>query len=168
MPEGVSLKISEGEVSASGPKGNMAIRLPPGCKVKVIDGLIKVISQGSSENFGTARALIANMVHGVSEGWTRILELVGTGYRAETSGDSLKINIGFSHPFVIKAPPGISFSVEKTLITVSGVDKEKVGQTAAFIRSVKPPEPYKGKGIKYREEIIRRKAGKAAKAQVAA
>jgi large subunit ribosomal protein L6 len=114
---------------------------------------------------GTWRAIIANMAKGVSEGWSKQLELVGTGYRAEGSERDLTLTVGYSHPVEIKAPEGISFSIEKTLITVEGIDKELVGQVAAKIRNVRPPEPYKGKGIKYIDEVVRRKPGKAAKAQ---
>ena len=117
---------------------------------------------------GTTRALIANMVKGVTEGWSKGLELVGTGFRAETSGKQLTLNVGFSHQVKIDAPEGITFRVEKSDITVEGQDKELVGLVADKIRSVRPPEPYKGKGIKYKDEVIRRKAGKAAKAQGAA
>ncbi len=113
--------------------------------------------------YGTYRSLIANCVKGVSEGWGKKLEMVGTGYRAELQGKNISLNIGYSHPVVIEAPEGIEFKVEKSIITVEGRDKQLVGQMAANIRSVRPPEPYKGKGIKYIDEYIRRKAGKATK-----
>ena len=113
---------------------------------------------------GTYRSLLANMVNGVTEGWSRRLELVGTGYRADTTGKILNLTVGFSHPVKVDAPEGISFKVEKSDILVEGIDKVVVGQTAAKIRGIRPPEPYKGKGIRYKEEIVRRKPGKAAKA----
>jgi large subunit ribosomal protein L6 len=105
------------------------------------------------------------MVKGVSEGWSKELELVGMGYRVETSGKDIVLNVGYSHPVKIEAPEGIIFETEKTQITVKGMDKELVGKVAAEIRRVRPPEPYKGKGIRYKDEIVRRKPGKAAKAQ---
>jgi large subunit ribosomal protein L6 len=116
---------------------------------------------------GTIRALIANMIKGVVDGWSKTLELVGTGYRAELSGKTLILTVGYSHPVEIEAPSGIDLKVEKTSITVEGIDKELVGHIADKIRSVRPPEPYKGKGIKYSDEVIRRKAGKAAKTECA-
>jgi large subunit ribosomal protein L6 len=115
--------------------------------------------------FGTTRALINNDVKGVSEGWSKKLELVGTGFKAELLGSTLSLTVGYSHPVKIEAPEGITFKVEKTFVTVEGINREVVGQVSADIRGVRPPEPYKGKGIKYSDEIIRRKAGKAAAAK---
>jgi large subunit ribosomal protein L6 len=114
--------------------------------------------------YGTTRSLVANAVKGVFTGWTKVMELVGTGYRAEVKGNELILTVGFSHPVVIKAPEEIAFKVEKSEIIVESVDKETLGLVCSKIRSVRPPEPYKGKGIRYKDEVIRRKAGKAAKA----
>ena len=168
LPEKVSLKISGQTVNISGPKGELSKELPGEISVEAKDNLVKVIIKRNSKNVkalhGTYRALIANMVKGVNEGWSKTLELVGAGYRAELVDGNLILNVGFSHPVEIKSPDGITFSVQKTQITIDGIDKELVGEIAAQIRKVRPPEPYKGKGIKYQDEIIRRKPGKAAKA----
>lgn len=169
IPEGVEAHVSDGTISIKGPKGELVKEIPGELKIEINDGKA-VVSAKSKSKFanalhGTYRALISNMVHGVTVGWEKTLEMVGTGYRAELKGNDLVLTIGFSHPVVIQAPDGITFKVEKTVITVSGIDKEKVGQVSANIRAVRPPEPYKGKGIKYTNEVIRRKAGKAAKAQ---
>lgn len=165
--EGVTAKISGDVVVISGPMGSLERKLPHGFSVEEKDGFLTVKPQNNtfalSPNYGTTRALLANMVVGVSTGWKKVLELVGAGYRAEVSGNSLSLNVGFSHPVKIEVPQGISFKVEKMLVIIEGADKEIVGQIAASIRNIRPPEPYKGKGIKYQDEIVRRKAGKAAK-----
>jgi large subunit ribosomal protein L6 len=167
IPEGVTVTIEGQTVNVVGPKGNLTRKFSREVSFEVKEGQVLVSCKKETKVaksiFGTTRALINNMVYGVSQGWVRELELVGTGYRAEVSGEKLILTVGFSHPVEIPAPAGISFKVEKTIITVSGTDKELVGQVAADIRGVKPPEPYQGKGIKYRDEIVRRKAGKAAK-----
>ncbi|BCX14547.1 MAG: 50S ribosomal protein L6 [Patescibacteria group bacterium] len=169
LPEGVTVELGRKKIKVSGPKGTLEKILPDKLQVVLDDKkiIIKKVSDGEMANmlYGTFRSLIFNMVKGVVEGWNKQLELVGTGYRAEISNGKLVMNIGFSHPVEINPPEGISFKVEKNIISVEGVDKEKVGQIAAKIRAVRPPEPYKGKGIKYVDEVIRRKAGKAAKAQ---
>jgi large subunit ribosomal protein L6 len=169
VPEGVTVNILDRELLVKGPKGELKRDLPEELKVNVGEGIVTVTAKSKSKAVsalhGTYRALIGNMIHGVTEGWEKNLEMVGTGYRAELKGDTLVLTIGYSHPVEIKAPDGITFKVEKTQITVSGIDKEKVGQVSSNIRAVRPPEPYKGKGIKYDDEVIRRKAGKAAKAQ---
>lgn len=171
IPEEVTPSIEKGEIIIRGPKGNLTLKIPRGIsvetegktlRVKTLTGDLKTKAM-----HGTIRALIANMIRGVTEGWSRTLELVGTGFRAETSGKILTLNVGFSHPVKMDAPDGISFKVEKSDITIEGLDKELVGLVADRIRSIRPPEPYKGKGIKYKDEVIRKKAGKAAKAQVA-
>jgi len=167
IPQGVSVEIMESEVKVSGPKGSLSVRLPKKIDVEKKEGQLivttqKVSKQGRS-NYGSTRAHIANAVKGVAEGFKKQLELVGTGFRAEVSGSTLTMLVGFSHPVVFEAPEGIGFTVEKLIISVEGANKEQVGQIAANIRAVRPPEPYKGKGIKYVDEIIRRKAGKAAK-----
>ncbi|OGM28089.1 50S ribosomal protein L6 [Candidatus Woesebacteria bacterium RIFCSPLOWO2_01_FULL_39_61] len=171
LPEGVTVEVEGKTVKVIGPKGTLKFKIDKDIEVQKKDNFLEVITSGKSNRayslHGTTRALIANMVKGVSEGWSKQLELVGTGYRAETSGNLLTLSVGFSHPVKFEAPSGISFKVEKSIINVEGVDKELVGQISAKIRSVRPPEPYKGKGIKYQDEYIRRKAGKAAKAQAA-
>ncbi len=153
-------------VKITGPKGFMEVRLPRGIEVEVKDGIVTVTAKGKSKtdlsNHGTTRALINNDITGVTKGWVKQLELVGTGFRAEANGKILSLTVGYSHPVEIEAPEGITFKVEKMVVTVEGVNREAVGQVAANIRMVRPPEPYKGKGIKYIDEVIRRKAGKAA------
>ncbi|MBU0572544.1 50S ribosomal protein L6 [Patescibacteria group bacterium] len=172
LPETVEISVSDGVVSIKGPKGELKRKLPREIKIEVGSKEILIRPKGDSKTaramHGTWRALIANMVKGVSEGWSKQLELVGTGYRAEGSESNLVLAIGYSHPVEMKAPEGISFTIQKTIITVEGADKELVGQVAAKIRDIRPPEPYKGKGIKYIDEVVRRKPGKAAKAQGAA
>ncbi len=167
LTEGVTVKIAGDLVTVSGPKGNLEKKIPHGFSVEEKDGYLTVRPESNtfalSPNYGTTRALLANIVKGVSLGWSKVLELVGAGYRAEMTGNTLSLNIGFSHPVKFEVPEGISIKVEKMLITIEGSDKEAVGQAAAFIRNIRPPEPYKGKGIKYQDEVIRRKAGKAAK-----
>jgi len=167
LPEGVIAKITGDVIVVSGPKGSLERKLPHGFSIEEKEGSLIVKPQNNtfslSPNFGTTRALLANMSIGVSTGWKKVLELVGAGYRAEVAGNSLTLSVGFSHPVKFEVPQGISIKVEKMLLTIEGADKEIVGQTAAFIRNIRPPEPYKGKGIKYQDEIIRRKAGKAAK-----
>jgi len=172
LPEGVNVTLEGQVIKVAGPKGNLEKKMPREVSAAVENGEVKVTAKGSSDRskamHGTFRALISNMIKGVSDGWSKTLEMVGTGYRAETSGGKLTLTVGFSHPVIIEAPEGVTFKVEKNNITVDGIDKEVVGQVAAKIRSVRPPEPYKGKGIKYVGEFIRRKAGKAAKAVGAA
>jgi len=167
LPVGVTAKITGDLVVITGFKGNLDRKLPHGFSVEEKDGFLTVKPQNNtfalSPNFGTTRALLNNMVLGVSTGWKKVLELVGAGYRAEISGKTLSLSVGYSHPVKFEAPDGISIKVEKMLLTIEGSDKEAVGQVAATIRGIRPPEPYKGKGIKYQDEVIRRKAGKAAK-----
>ena len=169
LPEGVTLEVSGQTVKVSGPKGTLERELARGLKVKIDKDLVIVSPKKTDRKHkalhGTFRALIANMVKGVSEGWSKELELVGIGYKVETSGKDIILNVGFSHPVKIEAQEGIIFETEKTQITIKGIDKELVGKVAAEIRRVRPPEPYKGKGIRYKDEIVRRKPGKAAKAQ---
>lgn len=163
---GVEVIVEGRVVKVSGPKGTLTQKLPRGIEVTVKDGVVTVTTKGKSKsdasNHGTIRALINNNVHGVTTGWSKQLELVGTGFRAEVIGKTLSLTVGYSHPVKIEAPEGITFKVEKTFVTVEGTDREVVGQVSADIRGVRPPEPYKGKGIKYTDEVIRRKAGKAA------
>lgn len=172
IKEDATVIFENNEVKVSGPKGNLFFRMPKGIKGEVSEGKV-VVSQeekGSKETralFGLARSIIANMIKGVSEGFQRKLELSGVGYRAQAAGNSLTLFVGFSHPVVI-SDKDVNFEVAENVITVSGIDKTKVGNVAAKIREVRPPEPYKGKGIKFQNERIRRKAGKAAKALGAA
>lgn len=166
MPEGVQIQLDGNRVVVKGSKGELSREFPKTVVVKQSDqGLIvemKKETRQAKADQGTTRAHIGNMAKGVSEGWSRELEIIGTGYRAEMKGQDLNLIIGYSHPVLIKAPQGITFAIEKNKVTVSGIDKDVVGQTAALVRAVREPEPYKGKGIKYIDEIIRRKAGKQA------
>ncbi len=166
---GVNITIENGIINVNGPKGTMSFKIPAGIKVeqiegKLVVGQVKENDKLTSALFGLTRATIANFVKGVTDGFETKLELTGVGYRASGSGDTLNLSLGFSHPVVIKGKPGITFKVEESVITVMGMDKVVVGDTAARIRAIRPPEPYKGKGIKYVGERIRRKVGKAAKA----
>lgn len=170
--EGVQVVLENNELKVSGPKGNLAFTIPHGIGVKIEDGKALVASTQENDNAkamsGLVRAIIANMVKGVTDGFSKKLELTGVGYRAQATGNSITLSVGYSHPVIIKADPSISFSVEENVITVTGIDKVLVGDIASKIRAVRPPEPYKGKGIKYQGEWIRRKVGKAAKAVGAA
>ena len=167
LPEGVTAEISGKVFVASGPKGKLTRQIPREIEINLKDGIITLTVRRNAPSlsalYGTTRALVANMIKGVAQGWIKQLELVGAGYKAEVSGKTLTLNVGFSHPVKIEAPENVSFKVEKMIITVEGIDKEIVGEIAAKIRAVKPPEPYQGKGIKYKDEQVRRKAGKAAK-----
>ncbi|KKU03762.1 MAG: 50S ribosomal protein L6 [Candidatus Woesebacteria bacterium GW2011_GWC2_47_16] len=167
LPEGVEAEATGNAVTVKGPNGNLTKKFSREVVIEVTDGKILVSVTGKNKRsmsvWGGARSIIWGMVEGVSQGWKKQLELVGTGYRAEISGQTLVLTVGYSHPVTIEAPEGITLTVEKSVITVSGADKEMVGQIAANIRAVRPPEPYKGKGIKYLDEVVRRKAGKAAK-----
>lgn len=155
------------KVEVTGPKGQMTITLPEGIKCIIEENLIKILpstKMNVSDLHGLSRSLVNNAVLGVTKGWSKTLELVGVGYRAQTTGQELVLNLGFSHDVNIKAPEGISFTVVENKITVTGRDKYLVGEIAANIKRFKPPEPYKGKGIRYLGEVIRKKAGKSAKA----
>ncbi len=168
VPQGVEVNIQGNVVSVKGPKGQLEKELHPEMIVKLEDN--NVIVERPSDNklhkslHGLSRTLIHNMIEGVTKGFQKNLELVGVGYRAQKQGNKLVLNIGYAHPVEIEAPPNIEFDVPAAnKITVSGIDKQLVGQIAANIRAVREPEPYKGKGIKYENEYIRRKAGKAGK-----
>jgi large subunit ribosomal protein L6 len=169
IPQNVKVSFSGGEIKVVGPKGELTKKIPSQLEVKIKPDSILVSAKKDDITHrslhGTYRALVFNMVKGVADGWTKELELVGTGYRVGLEGEDLSMSVGFSHPVKVKAPEGIVFKVEKTKITVEGIDKELVGQISAQIRSIRPPEPYKGKGIKYVDEVVRRKPGKAAKTQ---
>src|SRR5207245_6545730 len=165
VPQNVTVDVGSGLVSVKGPRGELSRSVPPEISVVSKDGVLH-IERSSDEPtqrslHGLTRSLIANMVTGVTDGYTRRLEVNGVGYRAAVSAGNLVLQVGYSHPVLVPAPAGISFTVVANAITVSGADKELVGETAAQIRRVRPPEPYNGKGIKYAEEVIRRKAGKA-------
>ena len=166
LPEGVEIDVSGQTVIVTGPKGTLERRFHERVAISVEDGVATVSRNDDSREaralHGLSRALLANMVVGVSEGYTRELEIVGVGYRAALRGTGLDMQLGFSHPVAVSPPEGITFDVpEPTKVVVSGIDKERVGQVAADIRKIRPPEPYKGKGIRYRDEKVRRKAGKA-------
>ncbi len=169
IPDGVKIVVGDKSIKVTGAKGILERKLSKKVSLEVKEGQVFVLAKGKDKRFkamhGTTRAHIANMVHGVSEGWSKTLELVGAGYRAEVAGDTLTLTVGYSHPVKIKALAGVTFKFEKGEITVEGADKQDVGQMAAVIRKVRPPEPYKGKGIKYKDEVIKRKPGKAAKTQ---
>lgn len=173
VPSGVTLTVEGKAVSAKGPKGELKLTLHPHVSAKVENGELTV-GVADPENvsdkalWGLSRRLIENLVVGVTKGYETKLEINGVGFKAAAQGDKLKLEVGFSHDVEYVAPKGVTVTVEKNIITVSGIDKQLVGETAAQIRRIKKPEPYKGKGIKYVDETIRRKAGKAAKAGSAA
>ena len=166
IPEGVEIKVENGRVAVKGPKGELERGFPEGLDIQIQDGSVSVtpVDGGykNSETWGLGRALLALMIKGVSEGFEKILEFSGIGFKAQVNGENLELNLGFTNPVVIKAPKGVTFQVEKNLIKVRGIDKEAVGQVAALIRASRPPEPYKGTGIKYKDEVIIKKAGKKA------
>jgi large subunit ribosomal protein L6 len=166
IASGVDVKVAGQDVTVKGPMGTLERTFHERVKVVVEDGTARVTRHDEERQtralHGLSRALLANMVQGVSEGFSKELSIVGVGYRALLKGRNLELQVGFSHPVEINAPDGITFEVpEQTRIIVSGIDKELVGQVAADIRKVRPPEPYKGKGIRYVDEYVRRKAGKA-------
>ncbi len=173
IQSGVTVTLDSGKVVVKGPKGELGFVIPNDINVAVADNQI-VVSQKTPNDikkralFGLTRASLANLITGVDKGFEKKLELSGVGYRAQIQGTDLQLSLGFSHPVKVKAKPGITFSVAENVITIAGIDKMMVGEMAAEIRSIRPPEPYKGKGIKYVGEYIRRKAGKAAKAVGAA
>ena len=165
VPSGVDFSVKDNVVTVKGPKGTLTKEFNKNITIKLEDGHITV-ERPNDEPFiraihGTTRALINNMIKGVHEGYRKTLTLVGVGYRAAAKGKGLEISLGYSHPVIIDEIPGITFSVEKnTTIHIDGIEKELVGQVAANIRAKRPPEPYKGKGVKYADEHIRRKEGK--------
>ncbi|MFS8854381.1 50S ribosomal protein L6 [Synechococcus sp. H55.7] len=170
LPAKVEIQIDGQHIAVKGPKGQLSRSLPPLITVRQDAQMLTVSrlndSRPARQLHGLCRTLVANMVDGVSKGFERRLELVGVGYRASTQGSKLILNVGYSHPVEIPFPPGIQMAVEgNNIVVVSGMDKELVGNTAARIRAVRPPEPYKGKGIRYLGEQVRRKAGKSGKAK---
>ena len=172
LPEKVEVKIIDGKIQVKGPKGNLTQPCIPGIKVKIEDNRLFVTTDEeakvSNRDYGLHRAIINNLVVGVSKGFETRLTLIGVGYRAQVQGQALDLQLGFSHPTKIAIPKGVNVTVDKsTLIVISGMDKHLVGQFAASVRAMKPPEPYKGKGIRYEKEFVRKKAGKAAKGKTA-
>jgi large subunit ribosomal protein L6 len=171
LPQGVTVSQNSNLVTVKGPKGELHQEIDPDITVSVTDDGVEVTRPTDQKRHramhGLYRSLLANMVQGVSEGYTKKLELIGVGYRAEMKGEVLELGLGFSHPIYFVAPPGIDMTVfaargQNTQITVTGADKQMVGQVAAKIRGLRPPEPYKGKGVRYTDEFVRRKAGKTA------
>lgn len=166
IPSGVQVQVEGKTVHAKGPKGTLSKEFFDEIGVRVeedkisVEPLTKNMNKKVKALWGTTRSLIANMIEGVSKGFEKKLEIEGVGYRASVEGKDLVLNVGFTHPVKIEAPEGISFAVEKNVVLVSGIEKETVGQVAASVRKVRPPEPYKGTGIRYQGEYIRRKAGK--------
>jgi large subunit ribosomal protein L6 len=168
LPAGVTVAIDGQVVSVKGPKGELSLTVAEPIKATLEDNTV-IVSRPDDEAkskslHGLTRTLIANNVHGVSTGFTKTLEIIGTGYRAAAKGSNIELALGFSHPVVIEPPQGITLTVEgNTKIVISGVDKQAVGEVAANIRKIRKPEPYKGKGIRYEGERVRRKAGKSGK-----
>lgn len=164
IPEGVEVKIEDNKVTIKGPKGELQKEIRPEIKLEVKKDKILVTPQRKTKEtkafWGLTRALVFNMIKGVTEGYEKKLQLEGVGYKANLEEKDLVLQVGFSHPVKIEKPEGVNFLIEKNIITVSGIDKEFIGQIAAKIRKVRPPEPYKGKGIRYVGEEVRRKTGK--------
>lgn len=167
IPEGVTVSLKDGSLTVVGPKGQLALKLAAKIKVEIKEKEILISrlkgDKQTHANQGTVRQLIANMIQGVKEGWTKVLEIQGTGYRAQIENGKLILSLGFSHPVEVIPPEGVEIEVEKNLIKISGLDKALVGQEAAKIRAIRPPDAYKGKGIRYQGEVIKLKPGKAAK-----
>lgn len=167
VPKGVEVKNAAGELTVKGPKGTLKEALPPAIELEIGENELVVKVKGTAEGtnalHGLYRQLINNMVVGTSVGFTKKLEMIGVGYRAAVKGNQLDVQVGLSHPSLLAIPEGLTVSVEKnTVITIAGIDKRGVGQFAADVRSLRPPEPYKGKGIRYEGEYVRKKAGKSA------
>lgn len=168
VPSGVKADIAGNDVTISGPKGSLHLTVAAPIEVREEDGVLVVTRPNDERNsralHGLTRTLVANMVTGVTDGFEKALEIVGTGYRVAAKGQDLEFQLGFSHPVVVTAPDGITFQVDSPIkFKVQGIDKQKVGEVAANIRKIRKPEPYKGKGVRYEGEVIRRKAGKAGK-----
>ena len=168
LPQGVKVELKDGAVAVKGPKGSLARTLLEGLEVEITDKVVNLKRSGDDKKtrsyHGLMRTLVSNMVDGVSKGFEKKLEIVGIGYRSELHANKLVFNLGYSHPIDFPLPAGISAEVEKqTLVTIKGVDKELVGQIAAKIRDLRRPDPYKGKGVKYQGEVLRKKAGKTGK-----
>lgn len=169
LPKGVEVKIDGSSITVKGPKGELSTDVVPDIKVEQNEGVVQVTRPSDQPRHralhGLTRALVANMVKGVSEGFQKTLEIQGVGYRAQMEGKTLVLALGYSHPVNVPPPDGIEFEVDGTSkVIVKGINKQAVGQAAADVRKIRPPEPYKGKGIRYEGEYVRRKAGKAGKA----
>ena len=170
IPQGVKIAVDGNTVRAEGPKGKLSQPVPSGLTPKMHDGTL-VIERGSEERevralHGLARALVANMVHGVKDGFERKLEIIGIGYRAQMQGKAIQLALGYSHPIVFPLPEGVTAEIDKQVaITLRGADKAVLGQTAAKLRALRKPDPYKGKGIRYQGEVVRKKGGKKAGAK---
>ncbi len=169
IPSNVTVSVADSVVHVKGPKGELEQHVVPQVRVLVEDGNARVERLGEAKSHrsahGLTRTLVANMIEGVSKGYRKSLEIQGVGYRAAKAGERLNLQLGYSHPVAYEAPKGITFTVEGTgKIHVDGIDKQQVGQVAAEIRSLRPPEPYKGKGIRYEGEVVKKKLGKAGKA----
>jgi large subunit ribosomal protein L6 len=167
IPQGVSVSVAGASVQVKGPKGQLSQAIPAPIQAKVEGGEVRLERpddrQGTRSLHGLARALVANMIRGVTTQFSKELEIQGVGYRAEAQGKKLSLQVGFSHPVVMEVPQGLSISVDRNvIIKIEGPDRRQVGQFAADVRAVRPPEPYKGKGIRYVDERVRRKVGKAA------
>lgn len=164
IPKDVQVKMDDGFVSVKGSKGELKRFIPGSVDLNIEDNVLRVIPKNKEDSatWGLASALVKNMIKGVTEGFETVMEFQGVGYKATVKGNDLELGLGFSHPVVIKAPEGITFKAEKNVIRIQGMDNELVGKTAAEIRSWRRPEPYKGSGIRYQGEIIKRKAGKKA------
>jgi large subunit ribosomal protein L6 len=168
IPSGVEVGVGGNKVSVKGPLGRLEWQLREGLAVAVSDGVVKINRAGDDQRLralhGLVRAELNNMIHGVSKGYERTLEITGVGYKAQLQGQSLTLNVGYTHPIVFSLPAGVEAKVDKqTIITVRGADKRKVGQVAANLRAVKPPDVYKQKGIRYAGEVLRKKEGKTGK-----
>ena len=168
IPSGVDVTVSDRDVTVKGPKGELALTVAQPITVAIEDGRVLVTrpddERESRSLHGLTRTLIANNILGVTQGYTKSLDVVGTGYRVQARGANVEFALGFSHPVLVEPPAGISFTVEgNNRLTVSGIDKQAVGETAANIRKIRKPEPYKGKGVRYTGEVVRRKAGKSGK-----
>ncbi len=167
IPSGVTVEIKNGEMSVSGPKGKLSLTIHPRVTVVNSDNAltVSVVDENSKKDralWGTFSSLIENLFDGVTKGFEKKLEINGVGFKVAMKGTAIGLEVGFSHPVVFEAPAGITFKVEKNIITIEGIDKQVVGETAAQIRKIRKPEPYKGKGIRYVDEVVLRKAGKTA------
>lgn len=165
IPAGATVQVEESAVVVKGPKGTLRVSLPPGIRVEQKDGrlLVQRASDEHAPMHGMARSLLANAVRGVAQGFEKHLDIVGVGYRAEVKGNTLVCTLGYSHPIEFPIPAGLTISVEKlTHLVVKGADRQQVGQAAAEIRGLRPPDPYKNKGIRYTDERLKKKVGKAA------
>lgn len=170
IPEKVEVNLNGHSISVKGPRGELKRQIPENLEIKFTDKSVSISPNSAADSedkdvkavWGLTRALVQNMIKGVTDGFEKVLEFQGVGYKANIKGNELELNIGYSHPIIVKAKPGIEFKVDKNTIRISGIDNELVGKVAAEIRSQREPEPYKGSGIKYQGEVIKRKAGKKA------